>query len=552
MTVVKNAHTAKVGSVSLGAISGEVSLDASRVRHVEASVTIAKPSAAVLAMLDPRTSPAPRVKVTCTPEGGKPRLFDLTVRTRPIDHKARSVALTLASDEALLEDYAPLENIDLYDLAGDLKALVSTVLTQALGATPTITGPTADRTPYWDATNYVQNSSFQTNTDRWQAVGAGGARDTAWNSVGGSSLRLDATSADSYARTPDAEFGVLRPGRVYTASGDYRIAAKLPGGTSPRTRRIVAFVKAPSLGSSYVEYASDALPNVANASGRVAVTFRVPEDATDAFVRFYNGHTSGSIWIDAVSLTADSRHTPYFDSTWPPSPGYVYFRNADGTHQRHAVLDGPSPDAFLWRAGQSAMDFLHPLVQSVGLRLVCDELRRWSLRPETYTAPGALTLRHGVNLIDEQESISRDAGYWFDAAVRRYTWKDPVTGVEMERVDAFAATTPHTRLSLIELSTPYPGPGRAEYAVRRAKGVGREVTVTALADWAAVAEMPLTLSVADAGPLFGVSVSVAFNLGEDSMTVTTRSRDVPTHAWILQSAGRWKNGPAGQSWKGAS
>lgn len=555
MTETTHVYTATVNGFDLGTVSGSIRLDSGRTPHVQSDVTVGipgewssseipnplkaedtltvptwTPRADILAALDPRRSPTPRVTITAARDGGTPRVFDLHVRDMNVDHSEGTVSLVLASDEALLSDYAPLTDVDLYEMAGDLKALTAAVIGTTFGVTPEISGPTVDRTPYWDATNYAQNPSFETNTDRWEVVGAGGARDTTWHAVGAASLRITANRPDSYARTIDAELGVLRAGTVYTVSADFHIAGALPGETNPRTRRIVAFVKAPSLGPNYVEYASEALPNTPNATGRRAVTFRIPEDATEAFVRFYNGHPSGSIWIDAVSVTADSRHTPYFDRTWPPSPGYVYFANANGTSQRHAVVDGPSPDAFLWQAGQSAMDFLHPLVQSVGLRLVCDELRRWSLRSETFSAPGTLTLRHGVNLIEERQGISRDAGFWFDAAVRKYSWKDPVTGAQLERVDAFAAITPHTRLSLIELTTPYPGPGRAEYAVRRAQGVGREVTVSTVAQWDAAAEMSMQLILEYTTPQVAKVQALTFDLSDDRMTITARTVDTPEGA----------------------
>ncbi len=182
------------------------------------------------------------------------------------------------------------------------------------------------------------------------------------------------------------------------------------------------------------------------------------------------------------------------------------------------------PDAFTWKAGQSAIDFLMPLVQAAGFRLVCDESRAWTLRDEDYAEPGAASIRHAVNLTDADERISRESDAWYDAAVTRYTWTDSL-GVEHVQVDAYALTTPYTRLQLFERDTPYPGSGFSEYAVRRTQQRGREIEAHAVSDWRVTTEQSLTIYLDDEPTQTGNSQSVTFDLSNDEMTVSARTTD---------------------------
>ncbi|MDJ1115383.1 DUF859 family phage minor structural protein [Microbacterium dauci] len=202
-------------------------------------------------------------------------------------------------------------------------------------------------------------------------------------------------------------------------------------------------------------------------------------------------------------------------------PGAVLAPSDD----RAPVGEDADEEALLWKAGESAIEFLHPLVQALGLRLVCDEARVWTLRDANYTGDGdVLNLTTGVNLIEAQDTIDRDGDLWFDARITRYRWTDS-GGAQRERVDAFALRTPYSRASLVTLNSPYPGPGRSEYAVRRAQQRGREVSATIVADWNTRAEQPATFTFPDAPTQFGAIQTVEFNLANDEMTVTARTMD---------------------------
>lgn len=226
-------------------------------------------------------------------------------------------------------------------------------------------------------------------------------------------------------------------------------------------------------------------------------------------------------------------------------PGAVLAPSGDGP----AVGDDAADDALLWKAGRSALDFLRPLVQALGLRLVCDEQRVWTLRNESYTGHGDMfAITYGDNLIDGEDTIDRDAALWFDARVTRYTWTDSA-GTRHERVDSYALNTPYTRATLLEVDAPYPGVGRSEYAVRRAQQRGREIAATTIADWNIRAEQPALFIFPDAPIQFGALQTIEYDLATDEMTVTARTIDTPETAWVLLDAGEaWDDSPPGESW----
>ncbi len=97
--------------------------------------------------------------------------------------------------------------------------------------------------------------------------------------------------------------------------------------------------------------------------------------------------------------------------------------------------------------------------------------------------------------------------------------------MEHVQVDAYALTTPYTRLQLFERDTPYPGSGFSEYAVRRTQQRGREIEAHAVSDWRVTTEQSLTIYLDDEPTQTGNSQSVTFDLSNDEMTVSARTTD---------------------------
>lgn len=208
------------------------------------------------------------------------------------------------------------------------------------------------------------------------------------------------------------------------------------------------------------------------------------------------------------------------------------------------------PEALVWRAGDSALEFLQPILETGGYRLVCDEARVWTLRGEGHTVPGTVLIRHLTNMIDANETIDRDRGMWFDAAVTRWKWTD-VSGIAHEYVEAWSLTDPDppTLVKTFDKSTAYKGAGFSEYAVRRAQGRGREVSATCVADWRAKPEQVLEFTLPGTPVQTGLAQAVSFDLDSDEMTVTTRTVDTPLSAWVLIPEGEsWLDSPISDDW----
>lgn len=545
--------------VPLSVRDGRIVLDSSRAPHVEARLTIAMPGTwdtdgdvpewvpdpETLAALDPRLSP--RVRITATRDGGTPREFDLGVRRRPIRHADGTVDLELASDEALLQDYAPLDDDETpFTLAASLRDVIDYVLDAAIPGAALEADPDhdADLTPYWEVTNLIRNPAVVTDLTNWAA---GGGVTLSFVSAG-SSGEVGVTMTDptgAVFAVDTSKYNIpARPGERYTFS----IAQRYVGSLGGSGRAVLRFLDNNDAAISEVE--GDAV-NMTTSYERVEVTAEAPPSAVKVapFWRV-SGGTGRTYRLDQALLHTSPFPVPPFTGGDADTGGYSY--SFEGPSNDSASIRSPDverdPEALVWRAGVSALDFLHPLVQAAGFRLVCDEQRKWTLRGEDYRASGFLTARFGVNVIDAEDEIDRERGLWFDAAVRRYVWTDR-NGIRQERIDAYALNDPPTRVSTVEINAPYPGPGRAEYAVRRAQGRGREVTATMVADWTVHAEQAVSVHLPDAPIQLGITDRVEFDLGTDRMTLATRTTEVSPLAWVLIPEGEtWLDSPIGESW----
>lgn len=129
----------------------------------------------------------------------------------------------------------------------------------------------------------------------------------------GTAFRLDASAnIDSYM-SMGGDTGAIRngmqPGKTYTASATVFRTGALAATTQTRARRIVAFTRAPS--GVFTEYASAQAPNTSG-NTRLSVTFTIPADATEAFVRLYHGHPSNTLWWYQLRLS-EGTETDFFD-----------------------------------------------------------------------------------------------------------------------------------------------------------------------------------------------------------------------------------------------
>lgn len=163
--------------------------------------------------------------------------------------------------------------------------------------------------------NLCTNPSAETNTTGWTVAGASLSRVNTWAADGSWSFQLACSGADSYI-----DNGVLgwSVGKTYTVSAVARLSAALTGSvTSGRERRIVII----DIVAGTVLASSTQISNAAG-STRLSVSYTVPATMSQSLanirVRFYAGHSAGTMWWDSVMvLEGDwtSNLPTYFDGS---------------------------------------------------------------------------------------------------------------------------------------------------------------------------------------------------------------------------------------------
>jgi len=516
---------------------GPLTLDDGWAPRVRGTIEVAIPDDATLALLDTRDQLRLTIACSASYSAGSPsaRTFNLGIRGRDVDHAAGTVAIAVASDEALMMDDVWLD--DEPNLAGlgyqhSLRALINSVLLSRIGAT--LEPGSADSTFYVleNATNQITNPRFETNAN---AVTAGGnctfARTTAQAFTGTASLQIANSAVGLFAVALDTSASVgTRP----VTAGDpftYQFRAK-----ANSVLDVWAAVRFFDSANAQVgaDIASAHVVMSTTAWKLVQVSGTVPATATKAMPLVFGQATSGGhqVWIDDASL---SESPDYFDGATPDTLDYSYqwTGTTDGSTSTRTALVDRSPDMLDWEPGDSAWTFVQPLVEAAGLRLFCDEQRRWSLVEPTYIAPGFLQLSVPFNLHSAVDRMDRDDPEWFDAAILIYRWLDYMA-VRQERIDYYAAPG-HTKVRTFVIERPFPGPGAAEYYVTRALGRGRTMKgLEALANFAVEPVQPLTVNLPATPIQTGVVAAVTFDTTNGVMSVDSRGlTDTPADAIVF-------------------
>lgn len=534
----------------LGLRGGTVTIDNKRAPHVEASIAVSVPDVTLLGLLDPRGRKRVRLEATATTTfGSQTRTFNLAVRGRPVKHSAAYMTLSLTSDEALLDDYAPLAtDTGAYALQDSIRAVVNYVLGLALPGASLAPGGDAPIRALISSTNLLGNSRAKNDLAGW--LPAGGVALTRYTSGGPSGAATYVTAQRSGSAgqilVAYAEDNVsLQAGRRYRIS--------MWQNADAGTQTAIDAVLFDSAGNTLADLPET--PQSAPAGWfRRSIEFTAPAGVKQVWVRSFTtgsvaaGRSLNTTGLRLSEITDDPTDTVYFDSDTPSTSEYAYTASGNG-HARTALIDRAS-DLLTWRVGVSALAFLAPILQALGLRLVCDEARVWTLRDPDYDAGGSVSIRYGVNLIDADDVIDLTETDFCDAAVVVWRWRD-LTGMQQERVDAYQLVPIPTRVRRVERDSPYPGPGLARHIVRSAQGSGRQVTATAVADWRTKADQSSEFTLPGAPTQLGSTSRVVFNLDRDEMTITSRTVDVPASAWLLIPTGeRWIDSPVGASWIG--
>jgi hypothetical protein len=213
-THVYAAYLIGTPDIELSVRGGSVAMDAGSAPHVTADLEVAMPADPdTLDLLDPRLTPRVRIDVTATfPALTQTRSFNLGVRDRDVSQQDGTVQLALASDEALLADYAPLTDDGApFALASSLRAVVDYVLDAAIPGASLEPGPDLNVSPYWTVTNLSNNSGVRNVI-------------TGYSAGTGSSGVVRSTSV-TLSGLPSAQFTASGTGEAYlnTATKDVRV-----------------------------------------------------------------------------------------------------------------------------------------------------------------------------------------------------------------------------------------------------------------------------------------------------------------------------------------
>lgn len=563
MSVSAHTYTASVGGVTLAIKDGSVKMSEAWAPHVQAAVSIATRDEALYELLDPRVSP--RVVVTATSSEGSSKTWDLGLRERTIDHANGDVYLELASDEALLQDdalVAATADTSALTYQDSLRSIINNVVLDRIGAA---LEPGSADSPFrvlTDTENILVNSGYRSSIAGWVFN----------NGTYGTPNRIATTSPPEPGIQWSAQVSGLTAG---TARGIFNQGGEIggvpayvtvtPGDTLNgriwvRTNQAInvalsyEFSTSAAVAAGAVTGTTTAVP--ANTWTLVRSSAVVPPTAARLGIYCYAvGSTAGGLNFEVCgAVVTDNGVVPqgFFDGDTTDTTEYSYSWDgvANASASTRTALIDRSPDTLTWEPGVTAWDFVQPIFQTVGMRLFCDEERKWHLVDTEYMAPGYTLLTEGMNITDATDTISRNnSGEWYDAVIVPYRWRDSETTEEMIAYD-LAGDPGYTKPLVIEIDRPYPGPGFAAYALSKAQGKGRTLVVSAISDYSVTPTQAVTTTLPLTPIQTGVVVAVSWDFGNDEMGVETRGlTDTPTTAWTLLAPGEsWNDSPISASW----
>jgi hypothetical protein len=473
-----------------------------------------------------------------------PRVFNLGLRERVVDHDAKTVSLFLASDEALLMDYATLvEDTGARAYETSLRAVCNYVLGK-IGATLDPAGPDVDVTATFEITNYVNNPVADTTAGFVLGTNATGlgTDNTAGAILGSTAVLFRAIAAPAVAYLNVVGTINVSPGDLLTASAYLSTPHGCQGAV------MIRFYDAD--GAALADRISPP-GTIPNTWLRKSLTTSAPAGAARAsmFVRMGPLAANNALRVDAPMMYLGGELVAPFSGSTPADPLYTYawqgVVNASPSTRTPAV-DRP-PELFVWKPGVTGWDLLEPLTSQAGFRLFCDELRVWRLvDPAEYVVDGFVVIHDG-NATDGTDTISReDAEVFATGVVVTYLWEDS-TGTA--RVQYDTAGTPD-KVVVIEYRRPYPGPGAAAKILARRNGSGRVEDVTALVQWEATPGMVASITLPVTPNQSGKVDAVTFALDDTAlMDLATRGLiDIPADSWLAVNPGEAWTDPPDISW----
>lgn len=565
ITLTRNAYL-NPEDVALQVKEGSIALDESRVPYGTVELTVALPAEDLLEQITPYGDL--RLTVTVDQEWVSPtrapqtRTFDLLLGERQINHEDNTLNLSATTDEALLLDYLLIgdESERTYGLS--VKDAVEYALDK-VGAE--LESGAADANLESKAleatvTNLVVNPNARTALGNWIAGGANGTLTRQTGLTGSPVAGVTTYFRTTYTGSGDggqySRGDTTSPYIAVTAGQTYTLSAWVRASVAKSVRLSIQWANSGGTNIGSSNGASVTL--VANTWTRLQDTFTAVAGAARAGVYTYpvppavfsSGNTYESLGWTMVS--GSTRAPEDFDGATTDTGLYDYAWSGTANASASTRTNLANTDATIWEPGQSADNFLDPLLQATGLRLFCDEQRRWYLVEDAgYMVDGTVTVSEGFNAKSGTDLMSRQRSedgrpLWFDSVVVEY--RTP----EGSRYDFAGA--PGAKGFKVTYDRPYPGPGAAASILARAEGRGRVQDLVALLDLNATPGMALVSTMPGTPIQSGVVSSAIWYWSaegdSDYMRIGSRGlTDTPDTAWILDAPGdSWDDIASGIDW----
>lgn len=518
-------HTG-TASTALDISDGDVTLDAGRYPYANASVTVPLTDVALIEQL----RVGQRVDVVAT-EGRSTVTANLGLIRREVSHDGKDLEFTLASDEAILDTWS-----DIYDDAtprtheASARALVNYVLGKAIpGAYLEPGAANANITATWAGRNLISNPLGSTSTTGWTRTNWGVlSTPSGGRSSNPNRLRITADEPTFLGVRYDLAGG----GIPVTAGKSYTFTCWV------RSSHTVQFgfglQKGYRAGQTGVDYSGSTVTLSPNTWTPIRMsTGSIPYNVDKIAPRMNTlAVMPVGAWldIDEVMVFDTFDDLPTFNGSKTPDGIYSYWweETAFGSVSvRQPTVDRPR-ELFTWRAGKSAWSFLAPLIASAGLRLFCDERRRWHLvDPTAFTIPGRVSVRpanttRGDDTIDAEDEDASVTG-----VVVIFRWFD-VDGAQREKYDRAGTAG---KVKVLEFDRPYPGAGLAAAHLVKLQGRRRTQDVTVATDYSIRPGQEIQIDLPGTAAQIGTLTRIQWDLTSGLMTLGSGGlRDTPPGA----------------------
>jgi hypothetical protein len=534
-------------------LEAKVSLDENNTVYCHATITVAPyPSSVdddVTAAIEDgtqRATVAAALEILTPTPVSQARSFDLYLHERR-KNEDESVTFELGSDEVELEvrglvtDYRK----DYHTSATDdtARAVIDRVLDDYLGAALEAGTVDATTTRTLGLTNLIVNPSFEVDIASWssRSNASGLTRSTAQSSVGSASLRWTATASGDSGIQHDPVTIARSSSRAY-----YYARAAIRS-----TVARLAHITIQQLDASGAIVDSTASASVTTSTSNwtayaVVVNVIDPRVVSLRLLVYGEGNAAGNQhYVDEVSLYllpsesyADDEVPGPFDAfytyaltqtSFDGSKTDAYY-NYNWTGTAHASPSVRSPkdsrgfQLCLMQPGQTARDFLDPIVGVTGGRLFCDENRDWRLVDDTYVVAGMTDIDYITRATDTVSSTESFDGIpaVFTGVVVEYEVVNPADGSTRTRYDAAGDNS--GRVYRKPVQGGYPGPGEAAAILARVQH--RSYAIAALVDLTVTPAKAITFTQAGTDyAAIASSVEWTWSQGDDSdeMTITPRN-----------------------------